>query len=219
MNHKSINESKFFNIYKPHSIYFKVANVILESCLHYWTFVFLLLFFHTVLKRWTNTRVDKIPKLPASDHGFFFVYLFSLITLKKQKWKILGTLWKPSNKINRNKIRGWLEHERLVSVHVTFSFYCWNVTNINCYCSAVLHCINICANSHCEYMKCFDGQRGEFPHVLVSSLYEETTLYALTELSHSCCSASAWVLSSLFFLLHNWFTYQKQLYCCTGIPK
>lgn len=89
-------------------------------------------------------------------------------------------------------------HERLVSIHATFSFYCWNVTNINCYCSAVLHYINICVNSHCEYMKCFDGQRGEFPHVLVSSLYEETALYALTEPSHSCCSASAWVLSSVF---------------------
>lgn len=80
-----------------------------------------------------------------------------------------------------------------------FFFSCWNVTNINCYCSAVLHYINICANSHCEYMKCFDGQRGEFPHVLVSPLYEAAALYVLTELSHTCCSTSAWVLSSLFF--------------------
>lgn len=124
------------------------------------------------------------------------MYLFSLIVLEEQNWEFLGHSVKHYSEVN--KIGGWLEDERPVSVHSTFSLCCWNVTNINCYCSAVLHYINICVNSHCEYTKCFDGQRGEFPHVLVSSLYEATALCALTELSHSCCSASAWVLSSLF---------------------
>lgn len=104
------------------------------------------------------------------------------------------------NKISRNKTGRWPDHGRLVLAHATVSFFCWNVTNINCYCSAVLHYINICVNSHCEYMKCFDGQRGEFPHVLFSSLNEAAALYVLTELSHSCCSTSAWVLSSTFSL-------------------
>lgn len=147
----------------------------------------------------TRQRANKPPKLPVGDILPKFLYIcFPWLFWSSKSERFLGHYEKHHNKINRNKMGGWLEHERLVSVHATFSFCCWNVTNINCYCSAVLHYINICVNSHCEYMKCFDGQRGEFPLVLVSSLNEATALYALTELSHSCCSASAWVLSSLF---------------------
>lgn len=146
-----------------------------------------------------HQRANKTTKLPVGHRLPNFLYIcFTWLFWRSEKEKFLGYYEKHHNKINRNMIGGWLEHERLISVHSTFSFCCWNVTNINCYCSAVLHYINICVNSHCEYMKCFDGQRGEFPHVLLSSLCAATALYALTELSHSCCSASAWVLSSLF---------------------
>lgn len=150
--------------------------------------------FRNVIK---HQRANKTPKLPVHYRLPNFLYIcFPWLFWKSKTERFLGHSGKHYSKVN--KIGSWLEDERPVSVRSTFSLCCWNITNINCYCSAVLHYTNICVNSHCEYMKCFDGQRGEFPHVLVSPLYEATALCALTELSHSCCSASAWVLSSLF---------------------
>lgn len=125
------------------------------------------------------------------DWVIFSISVFLGCSKGGKSERCLGHYEKRCNKTSRNKTRRWPDHGRLVLAHATVSFFCWNVTNINCYCSAVLHYINICVNSHCEYMKCFDGQRGEFPHVLFSSLNEAAALYVLTELSHSCCSTSA----------------------------